>query len=236
MSRATPPLSAATSSLLRGFPARPSAALSPHTIRSYRDALLLLASVRRARRAPPDRAPGRSPTSPPSASPGSWLPGSGAAQRHRDAQCPARRDPRLRAVHGVPPPRAARLAAADHRHAVQARRASRRRSSIWNAPRSTRCCKSIDRTTPLGRRDYALFALMFNTGARVQEVLDLRVRDVRLDAPCQVRLHGKGSKVRLCPMWPATARLLRELIGRADHAPRRSGRRARLHQCARAHR
>ena len=34
--------------------------------------------------------------------------------------------------------------------------------------------KSIDRSTPNGRRDYALFALMFNTGARVQEVLDLR--------------------------------------------------------------
>ena len=71
---------------------------------------------------------------------------------------------------------------------------------------------SIDRTTVSGRRDYALFALMFNTGARVQEVLDLRRRDVRLDAPCQVRLHGKGSKVRLCPIWPATARLLRDLL------------------------
>ena len=71
---------------------------------------------------------------------------------------------------------------------------------------------SVDRTTTRGRRDYALFGLMFNTGARVQEVLNLRYRDVRLDAPSQVRLHGKGSKVRLCPIWPATARLLRELM------------------------
>ena len=46
------------------------------------------------------------------------------------------------------------------------------------------------------------FALMFNTGARVQEVLNLRRRDVRLDAPSQVRLHGKGNKMRLCPLWP----------------------------------
>jgi len=60
--------------------------------------------------------------------------------------------------------------------------------------------KSIDRTTALGRRDYALFALMFNTGARVQEILNLRRRDLRLDAPCQARLMGKGSKVRLCPL------------------------------------
>jgi site-specific recombinase XerD len=68
--------------------------------------------------------------------------------------------------------------------------------------------QSIDRSTVLGRRDYALFALMFNTGARVQEALDLRRRDVRLEAPPQVRLHGKGNKVRLCPIWPVTAKLL----------------------------
>lgn len=74
---------------------------------------------------------------------------------------------------------------------------------------------SIDRTSTCGRRDYTLFALMFNTGARVQEVLNLRRRDVRVDAPCQVRLHGKGSKVRLCPIWPATARLLRDLMEEA---------------------
>ncbi len=72
--------------------------------------------------------------------------------------------------------------------------------------------QSIDRSDVLGRRDYALFALMFNTGARVQEVLDVRRRDVRLDAPPQVRLHGKGNKVRLCPIWPVTAKLLRAFI------------------------
>ena len=70
----------------------------------------------------------------------------------------------------------------------------------------------IDRSTPSGRRDYALFALMFNTGARVQEILDLRVRDLRLEPPCQVRLRGKGNKVRLCPIWPRTAHLLQDLV------------------------
>ena len=72
--------------------------------------------------------------------------------------------------------------------------------------------QSIDRTASGGTRDYTLFALLFNTGARVQEILDLRTRDVRLDPPHQVRLHGKGGKIRLCPIWPSTARLLRELI------------------------
>jgi integrase/recombinase XerD len=75
-----------------------------------------------------------------------------------------------------------------------------------------RLMKHIDRRTPLGQRDIALFGLMLNTGARVQEVLSLRVRDLRLDPPEQVRLHGKGDKIRLCPLWPRTARLLRDLV------------------------
>ena len=90
--------------------------------------------------------------------------------------------------------------------------------------------QSIDRTTALGRRDYALFALMFNTGARVQEALDLRRRDVRLDAPPQVRLHGKGGKVRLCPIWPVTAKLLRGLHPGVTVGRWRSCRRAAVHQ------
>lgn len=53
---------------------------------------------------------------------------------------------------------------------------------------------------------------MLNTGARVQEILNLLVRDLRLDPPYQVRLQGKGRKVRLCPIWPRTAHLLRDLV------------------------
>lgn len=76
----------------------------------------------------------------------------------------------------------------------------------------------IDRKTPAGRRDYAMFSLMFNTGARVQEILNLRVRDARLEPPCQVRLAGKGNKVRLCPIWPRTAQLLKDLIQKQHDA------------------
>jgi integrase/recombinase XerD len=69
--------------------------------------------------------------------------------------------------------------------------------------------KSIDRASPQGTRDYALFALMFNTGGRVQEILNLAVPDLRLESPYQVRLRGKGNKVRVCPLWPATVKCLR---------------------------
>lgn len=68
---------------------------------------------------------------------------------------------------------------------------------------------SVDRSTRAGRRDYALLATMFNTGARVQEILDLRATDLQLTQPYQLRLVGKGRKVRWCPLWPQTAKLLR---------------------------
>src|ERR1700691_4184264 len=50
---------------------------------------------------------------------------------------------------------------------------------------------SVDRTTVDGRRDYVLLATMFNTGARVQEIVTLRIRDLQLEALPQVRLYGK---------------------------------------------
>src|SRR6266566_4369646 len=69
--------------------------------------------------------------------------------------------------------------------------------------------KAIDRTNLQGTRDYALLATMFNTGARVQEIADLRACDLQLTKPFQVKLFGKGKKERYCPLWPQTAAVLR---------------------------
>lgn len=70
----------------------------------------------------------------------------------------------------------------------------------------------IDRRTVWGRRDYVLLALMFNTGARVSEIVALQTTDLRLTAPHSVRLFGKGRSERICPLWPETARLLQQHI------------------------
>jgi integrase/recombinase XerD len=70
--------------------------------------------------------------------------------------------------------------------------------------------EQIDRRTVWGRRDYALLALMFNTGARVQEIVTLQTTDLRLTAPHSVRFLGKGRRERICPLWPETARLLQQ--------------------------
>jgi len=75
---------------------------------------------------------------------------------------------------------------------------------------------AIDRTTAPGIRDYALLATMFNTGARVQEIADLRFRDLQLNKPFQVRLFGKGRKERYCPIWPQTASVLRSFCRARD--------------------
>lgn len=63
-----------------------------------------------------------------------------------------------------------------------------------------------------GRRDRTLLLTMFNTGARVQEILDLRPCDLQLERPYQARLFGKGRKERLCPLWPETIQALRVLL------------------------
>jgi integrase/recombinase XerD len=71
---------------------------------------------------------------------------------------------------------------------------------------------AVDRSTEDGNRDYALLVTMFNTGARVQEIIDLRVNDLQLVKPYQLRLMGKGRKERICPLWEKTAQLLQEFL------------------------
>ena len=75
-----------------------------------------------------------------------------------------------------------------------------------------------DRTTLLGQRDHALFAFLYNTGARIDEALSLTPAALHLAAPTQVRLIGKGRKERICPLWPETAALLTALLKREPRA------------------
>lgn len=72
----------------------------------------------------------------------------------------------------------------------------------------TAVLNSINRHSRNGSRDYALLLFLYNTGARVQEVVDLKFADVRLQIPFQVRLCGKGRKERLCPLWPESVEAL----------------------------
>jgi integrase/recombinase XerD len=60
-----------------------------------------------------------------------------------------------------------------------------------------------------GKRDRALLLLLYNTGARVQEIVDLDLCDIRLDPVPIVTLEGKGRKQRTCPLWARTVEALK---------------------------
>ena len=65
-----------------------------------------------------------------------------------------------------------------------------------------------DRSTRRGRRDATLLATFYDTAARVQELADLTVRDIRVEPPALAVLTGKGRKIRHVPLGGNTAALL----------------------------
>jgi site-specific recombinase XerD len=80
------------------------------------------------------------------------------------------------------------------------------------------------------RRDHLLLAMLYNTGARVSEIIGVRVVDVVLDGGACVHLHGKGRKLRSIPLWDTTVveirawlRLNPTLRGEAALLPNRDG-------------
>jgi site-specific recombinase XerD len=66
--------------------------------------------------------------------------------------------------------------------------------------------------TPLGKRDLALLTLLYDSGARVQELIDLKLGCLRFINPATVKLSGKGNKGRIVPLMPDTARILSDYI------------------------
>ena len=75
-----------------------------------------------------------------------------------------------------------------------------------------------DSQTWAGQRDRALFSLMYNTGARVSEVIGLRVGNVVIDGTTVAHLQGKGRKERSVPLWRSTASLIRGWKRRLESA------------------
>ena len=63
-----------------------------------------------------------------------------------------------------------------------------------------------------GRRDLAVLALMYDTGARVQEIADLKKADIRIKKPSTIRLTGKGNKTRIIPLMPQTMNIKKKYM------------------------
>ena len=69
------------------------------------------------------------------------------------------------------------------------------------------------------QRDAVLFAVLYNTGARVSELTGLQIADVLLDRASALQLHGKGRKERIVPLWKSTTAQLRTWFTRIDRGP-----------------
>jgi integrase/recombinase XerD len=67
-------------------------------------------------------------------------------------------------------------------------------------------------STVRGRRDLALLSLMYDTGARVQEIIDLTPSSLRLDKLSTIRIVGKGNKARIIPMLEEQVVLLKSYL------------------------
>jgi site-specific recombinase XerD len=73
-----------------------------------------------------------------------------------------------------------------------------------------------DTTTSKGRRDLTLLCVLYDTGGRVQEIADLTVSSVRLQAPAQIKLVGKGNKTRIVPLMEQTTILLSSYMQKSN--------------------
>ena len=78
--------------------------------------------------------------------------------------------------------------------------------------------RAVPSETTWHQRDYALLLLMYNTGARVQELADLRIEDFKTDDCPQVKLKGKGRKERVNPLWEKTVTAINQWLKAREQA------------------
>ncbi|MEY8336768.1 tyrosine-type recombinase/integrase [Lachnospiraceae bacterium 62-35] len=76
----------------------------------------------------------------------------------------------------------------------------------------TRLLEQPDRTTAQGKRDAVLLSLLYDTGTRVQELIDLKVCDIALNDTVTIILTGKGGKSRIVPVMKPTGELLKQYM------------------------
>jgi len=184
--------------------------MSPNTIRSYRDAFVLLLRFCRDRRnRNPARLRMRDINSP--------LILAFLEHLERERRCSvSTRNQRLAAIHSfacfaqTECPRT--LLELQRILLIPPKRHERREVRYLDADDTAAILRQPGMATPRGRRDTTLLSVLYDTGARVQEIIDLKVRDVRLESPAQVVLTGKGRKMRSVPIMGRTAALLRDYL------------------------
>lgn len=95
---------------------------------------------------------------------------------------------------------------------IRAKKAEHKIIESLSESEITAILKAVPSDTLWHQRDHALLLLMYNTGARVQELADIKVGDLKADKAPQVKLRGKGGKERIIPLWNETAEVLRRWL------------------------
>jgi len=80
---------------------------------------------------------------------------------------------------------------------------------------------AVEINSRTGIRDKALLLLLYNTGARVSEIVEAKLGDLHLDGGAQIHLLGKGKKHRSCPLWPETVAAVQAYL--ESRSPKESG-------------
>jgi integrase/recombinase XerD len=186
---------------------------SPHTIASYRDTFkLLIGWFSDVRSIPPDKLTLDRIDAGAITGFLNWL----EAERHNSI---ATRNQRLAAVSSfyrwMQSQDPARMASCQDILAIPAKKQAQPGVNHLTAGQTRLLLAQPDRSTRRGRRDATLLAVLYDTAARVQELADLTVRDIRLQPPALAVLTGKGRKTRHVPLGDNTAALLSAYL--AEH-------------------
>ena len=105
--------------------------------------------------------------------------------------------------------------------AIPLKRAEHKTVDYLNEKEMQALLDNVDVNSRTGMRDKALLMLLYNTGARVSEIVALDLDDLRLDDSAQIRLLGKGRKQRSCPLWAETVTVLNSYLH--QRAPKEPG-------------
>jgi integrase/recombinase XerD len=100
---------------------------------------------------------------------------------------------------------------------IKAKRSTPRQVCYLEKPEIDALLDAPSLATKLGYRDRALLPFLYNSGARADEAANVCIDDLSLHSGSDktlssVRLHGKGGKVRICPLWASTTEKLKELV------------------------
>jgi len=179
---------------------------SPNTIASYRDAFkLLICYFRDQRHIPPEKLTLELIDAAAITGFLAWL----RTDRHNS---PSTCNQRLAAINSffswMQSQDPARMACCQDILAIPASRHDRPAVAHLSVAQTRELLAAPDRSTRTGRRDATLLASLYDTAARVQELADLTVRDLRLDHPAMAALTGKGRKTRYVPLGANTTALL----------------------------